>query len=95
MVFYILSYVNSPQEMDIDDILDLAVDANQPGARVDFISADSMNEARNRQIDQPHDIPDDIWAGYFKYGVVVVWRGYTRNSHELADAVVSAARSCP
>jgi hypothetical protein len=74
----ILSVCNVPTEMDMEDIFDICQDANQPGARVDYVPQASLAAANNGSVD-----PD-----WFRDGAVVVWTGHTTRPNQLAEAVI-------
>ncbi len=79
----ILSICNTPSEMDMDDIFDICQDANQPGARVDYIPQASLACANNQDSGVWKVDPD-----WFRNGAVVVWTGHTTRPNQLAEAVI-------
>jgi hypothetical protein len=77
----ILSVCNVPTEMDMDDIFGICQDANQPGARVDYVPQDAL-ECANCQSNKPVDVD------WLRNGAVVVWKGHITQPWQLAEAVI-------
>ena len=77
----ILSVCNVPTEMGMEDIFDICQDANQPGARVDYVPAEAFD-----RICFPIGGLDKDW---FRDGAVVVWTGHTTRPSQLAEAVIA------
>jgi len=74
----ILSVCNVATEMGMEDIFDICQDANQPGARVDYLPQASLAAVNNGKVDQD----------WFRDGAVVVWTGHTTRPNQLAEAVI-------
>jgi hypothetical protein len=81
----ILSVCNVPTEMDMEDIFDICQDANQPGARVDYLRFDLLGRVCERMFVAGATTITELM---FQNGAVVVWTGHTTHEEQLAEAVI-------
>ena len=76
----ILSFCNVSSEMGMEEIFDICCEANQLGARVDYLPAEAFN-----RVSFPIGSPT---TDFLREGVVVVWKGHVTSQNQLIEAVI-------